>query len=308
MRRAAVTATLILATAFTIRGQQSQPPQRPTFHATVDLVHFGVAVLDKEGKPVAGLKAEDFQILENGKPQAVKFFAAGDPDEAPPLHLGLLLDTSGSMASDIKDSRSAAVKFVNTLDHAADVTLVDFDTQVRVARFGPNDYPRLVERIRGRKPDGWTALYDAIGVYLNGAQTQDGQKVLVLYTDGGDTTSSLTFRDMLDLCKASDVTVYAIGYMEHQGSGRLQQQSELDRVATLTGGRAYFPGVAKDLDGVFEKIQKELAARYSLGYLSTDPRTDGAWRGVEIKLLRPDLKGVKLRTRSGYFAPYKATR
>ena len=304
MQRAAVTATLILATALTIRGQQSQP-QRPTFHAAVDLVHFGVVVLDKEGKPVTGLKAEDFQILENGKPQAVKFFTAGDPEEAPPLHLGLLLDTSGSMAGDIKDSRSAAVKFVNTLDHAADVTLVDFDTQVRVARFGPNDYPRLVERIRGRKPDGWTALYDAIGVYLNGAQTQDGQKVLVLYTDGGDTTSSLTFHDMLDLCKASDVTVYAIGYLEHQGSGRMAQRIELERVAATTGGQAYFPGVAKDLDGVFEKIGKELAARYSIGYLSSDPRTDGAWRGVEIRLLRPDLRGVKLRTRAGYFAPYK---
>ena len=137
----------------------------------VDLVHFGVAVVDKQGKPVTGLKAEDFQILENGKPQTLKYFAAGDPDDAPPLHLGLLLDTSGSMAGDIKDSRTAAVKFVNALDHAADVTLVDFDTEVRVARFGPNDYPRLVERIRGRKPDGWTALYDAIGVYLNGAQT-----------------------------------------------------------------------------------------------------------------------------------------
>ena len=300
--RALVTASVWLVAAFSVRAQQ------PTFRTAVDLVHFGVTVVDKQGTPVTGLTANDFQILENGKPQSVKFFAAGAPEEAPPLHLGLLLDTSGSMAGDIKDSRSAAVKFVNTLDHAADVTLVDFDTQVRVARFGPNDYPRLVERIRGRKPDGWTALYDAIGVYLNGAQTQDGQKVLVLYTDGGDTTSSLTFHDMLDLCKASDVTVYAIGYMEHQGSGRMAQRIELERVAATTGGRAYFPGVAKDLDGVFEQIGKELAARYSLGYLSSDPRTDGAWRGVEIKLLRRDLKGVKLRTRAGYFALYKATR
>jgi Ca-activated chloride channel family protein len=304
MLRAAITASLILGTAFTIRAQQ---PGQPTFRAAVDLVQFGVAVVDKQGKPVTGLKADDFQILENGKPQALKFFAAGEPEEALPLHLGLLLDTSGSMAGDIRDSRTAAVKFVNTLERAADVTLVDFDTEVRVARFGPLDYPRLVERIRGRKPDGWTALYDAIGVYLNGAQMQEGQKVLVLYTDGGDTTSSLTFRDMLDLCKASDVTVYAVGYMEHQGGGRMQQRSELERVATLTGGQAYFPGVAKDLDGVFEKIQQELASRYSLGYLSTDPRTDGAWRGVEIKLRRSDLKGVRLRTRSGYFAPYKVT-
>ena len=299
MPRAAVTACLILATAVALRAQQ------PTFRTTVDLVHFGVSVLDKQGKPVTGLTAEDFEVTENGKTQSLKYFAAGSPEEAPPLHIGLLLDTSGSMSGDIKDSRSAAVKFVNTLDQAADVTLVDFDTEVRVARFGPNDYPRLVERIRGRKPDGWTALYDAIGVYLNGAQNQDGQKVLVLYTDGGDTTSAMTFHDMLTLCKASDVTVYAIGYMEHQGSNRMQQRSEMERVAVTTGGQAYFPGAGKDLDGVFEKIRQELAARYSLGYLSSDGRTDGAWRGVEIKLRRPDLKGVKVRTRAGYFAPYK---
>ena len=299
MPRAAVTACLILATAVALRAQQ------PTFRTTVDLVHFGVSVLDKQGKPVTGLTAEDFEVTENGKAQSLKYFAAGSPEEAPPLHIGLLLDTSGSMSGDIKDSRSAAVKFVNTLDQAADVTLVDFDTEVRVARFGPNDYPRLVERIRGRKPDGWTALYDAIGVYLNGAQNQDGQKVLVLYTDGGDTTSAMTFHDMLTLCKASDVTVYAIGYLEHQGSSRMQQRSEMERVAVTTGGQAYFPSAGKDLDGVFEKIRQELAARYSLGYLSSDGRTDGAWRGVEIKLRRPDLKGVKVRTRAGYFAPYK---
>jgi len=282
--------------------------QQPTFRTAVDLVNFGVTVVDKQGKPIAGLTRDDFEVVESGKKQTVQYFSVGNIDEAPPLHIGLLLDTSGSMERDLRDARSSAVKFVNTLDQAADVTLVDFDTEVRVARFSPQDYPRLVERIRGRKPDGWTALYDAIGVYLNGAQQQDGQKVLVLYTDGGDTRSSLTFHDMLDLCKASDVTVYAVGYMEHQGSGRMQQRAELERVSALTGGQAYFPGVAKDLDGVFEKIREELAGRYSLGYLSTDTRTDGAWRQVEIKLLRKDLKGVRLRTRSGYFAPYKATR
>src|SRR5258708_34890166 len=119
----AITASLILATGFTIRAQQPQPTAQPTFRATVDLVQFGVTVVDKQGKPVTGLKPEDFQIVENGKPQTLKYFTAGEPAQAPPLHLGLLLDTSGSMASDIKNSRSAAVKFVNTLHGAADGTL-----------------------------------------------------------------------------------------------------------------------------------------------------------------------------------------
>lgn len=288
----------------TTAGVRAQQPRQPTFKAGVDLVNFGVMVVDRQGKPVVGLKADDFEVVENGKKQTLAYFAAGEPEEAPPLHLGLLLDTSGSMADDLKDARSAAIKFVNALDRAADFTLVDFDTQVRVARFPAADYPRLVERIRQRKADGWTALYDAVGVYLDGAQRQDGQKVLVLYTDGGDTTSTLTFHDMLDLVKASDVTVYSVGYLEHQGSGRMQQRADLERLAVTTGGVAFFPGTARDLEGIFDKIREEIAARYSLGYVSTNTRADGAWRGVEIRLLHP-LKGVKLRTRTGYFAPFK---
>ena len=301
MSRAVVVAAVVCLLASPLRARQQAP-----FRAGVDLVHFGVSVLDRQGHPVTGLSEEDFQILENGRPQTLQYFAAGEPAEAPPLHLGLLIDTSGSMADDLKDARSAAVKFINALDAAADVTLVDFAEQVSIARFGPADYERLVERIRARKADGQTALFDALGVYLNGAQNQDGQKVLVLYTDGGDNQSSLTFRDALDLLKASDVTVYSIGYMEHQSTvGRMQQREELERLAGATGGQAYFPSMAKDLDGVFDKIRGELASRYSLGYISTDGRTDGAWRNVEIRLVRRDLKGAKIRTRAGYFAPYR---
>ena len=309
MTRVAAVAAALVACCAGLAAAPQQAPPRPTFRAAADLVTFGVMVVDKQGKPVGGLTRDDFAVVENGRPQTLQYFAEGEPADAPPLHLGLLLDTSESMADDLKDARAAAIKFVNALDGAADVTLVDFDTQVRVARFGAADYPRLVERIRERKADGWTALYDAVGVYLDGAQRQDGQKVLVLYTDGGDTTSAITFHDMLDLIKASDVTVYSVGYLEHQGSSaRVKPRADLERLAAMTGGRAYFPGLAKDLDGVFDKIREELASRYTLGYVSTDTRTDGAWRDVEIKLLRHDLKGIKLRTRAGYFAPYRAGR
>ena len=195
--------TLLAVTAVSAATLQAQ-----TFRVGVDLVHFGVTVTDKQGQPITGLTEEDFEVIERGKPQRIKFFAKGDTALAPPLHLGFLLDTSGSMSADMKDVRTAAVKFLNKNEHAVDVTLVDFDTEVRVARYDGNDYPRLIERIRARKPDGWTALYDAMGVYLDGASHVEGQKMLVAYTDGGDTRSSLNAGELSDLLKASDVTMY----------------------------------------------------------------------------------------------------
>ena len=122
-----------------------------TFRTAVDLVHFGVVVTDKQGSPITGLTADDFEVKEAGKPQTIKFFAAGDPAAAPPLHLGFLLDTSGSMEEDLKDVRTAAIKFLNTMEQAEDITLVDFDTEVRMARYSGSEYARLIERIRAAK-------------------------------------------------------------------------------------------------------------------------------------------------------------
>ena len=302
MRAPVVVALATLTTAFA--------PQQ-TFRAGVDLVHFSVVVTDKQGSPITGLKVDDFEVIEEGKPQSITYFAEGFPEPGDlgrvlPLHLGLALDTSGSMESDINDVRTGMIKFVNANEHAVDTTLVDFDTEVRLARYGGSDYARLIERIRMRKPDGWTAFYDAVGVYLNGAAEQDGEKILLIYTDGGDTRSSLTFHDLLDLLKASDVTTYVIGYLEHQPqSARNEQRMQLQRIAELTGGDAFFPGSVKELDKIYGKIEKTIAARYSLGYMSMDTRMNGTWRKVQIRLKRADLKGAKVRTREGYYAPYK---
>jgi Ca-activated chloride channel family protein len=279
------------------------PAQQP-LRIGVDLVNFGVVVTDRKGAPVSGLTVKDFEVFERGKPQQIQFFSAGDPAISPPLHLGFLLDASGSMDQDIRDVRTAAIKFLGQNDHAVDTTLVDFDTEVRVTRFRADDYPSLIERIRMRKPGGMTAFYDALAVYLRGASMQDGQKVLVVYTDGGDTRSTITASDVADLLKASDVTMYTLGYLEHQSTSyRNSAQMELQRFSQMTGGQAFFPSSTKELDAMYEKIGKEMDARYIMGYTSTDTRADGSWRPVEIKLKRPDLKGAKLRTRPGYFAP-----
>jgi Ca-activated chloride channel family protein len=287
----------------------AEAPAQPVFRVGVDLVSVGVTVVDRKGTLIADLTRDDFRIVENGAPQEISHFTQGtsgdDGDGDVPLHLGLLFDTSGSMVEDLQMSRTAAVKFLNTLPRAEDITLVDFDTEVRVARYGQADFARLVERIRNRKPDGWTALYDALGVYLDGANGDTGQKTLVLYTDGGDTRSAMSFGDLVDLLKASDVTVYAIGFLEHQSSStKSEQRMKLQQIAELTGGQAFFPMSVKQLDEIYAKILDEMKARYTLGYASTDARQDGAWREVEITLLRHDLKGARIRTRKGYFAPY----
>jgi Ca-activated chloride channel homolog len=295
-------------------------PQQPSFRSGIEVVNLGVAVIDKGGLAVPGLTQEDFVVFEEGKKQELRYFAAdgakgaggstsadGADGDRPPLHIGLVFDTSGSMAADMELARSAAIKFLNRLPRAEDMTIVDFDTEVRIATYTQNDFTRLVARLRGRKPDGWTALWDAVGIYLGGSQDQAGQKVLIVFTDGGDTRSTLTYVDLLNALKASDVTVYAIGFLEHQPSSvRTQQRLQLAQLADLTGGQAFFPASMKEVESMYDRVVAEIDSRYLLGYVSSDRRTNGAWRSVEVRLTRPDLRQAKIRTRKGYFAPYVA--
>jgi Ca-activated chloride channel homolog len=300
-RPAAVLAlTLIAATA-------PAAAQQPTFRAEIDLVNFGVTVTDRRGNYITDLTADDFEITEEGQKQTLTFFARGDQVEsAPEMHVGLLFDTSGSMGQDIQLARSAAIKFLNTLSDAEDMTLVDFDTEVRVARYGQQDFPRMVERIRSRKPDGWTALYDALGVYLDGAAEDEGRTILVIYTDGGDTRSTIGISDLMTLIRASDVTVYAVGFLDNQSSSvRTEQRARLHQIAEATGGQAFFPTTMKDVEAAYDKVVAQIRAQYSLGYTSGNTKLDGEWRRVEIKVKRSDLKDVRIQSRKGYFAPFK---
>jgi VWFA-related protein len=286
------------------------------FRSGVDLIHVDVTVLDKDGHFITDLAREDFELYEEGQKQRVELFTAGHPDrgdgsddaariaDARHMRLGLLFDTSGSMDSDIKLARSAAIRFLNTFPTAQDITLVDFDTEVRIARYGQADFPRLVERIRSRRPDGWTALYDALGTYLDGSHDLDGRKVLVLYTDGGDTRSAVTFAEALSMLRASDVTLYVIGFLENQPqSMRSPQRMQLMQLAEVTGGQAFFPWSGKMVAEIFDQVSAHIQAQYSLGFTSSNPRRDGKWRRLEVRLVGPSLKGLKVRSREGYFAP-----
>ena len=295
-----VTAAALCALAATPAAATGQ-----VFRAGVETVRVGVAVVDRAGQPVATLAREDFTLLEDGRPQDLQLFTMSGAEDAerPPLHIGLLFDTSGSMAADLQMARGAAVKFCNMLQRAEDITLVDFDTEVRVARFGQDDFPRFVERLRARKPDGWTALYDALGVYLDGTSFQSGEKVLVAYTDGGDTRSVMSFTDALTALKAADVTLYIVGFLEHQsGREKMEQRMRMTQLAEATGGLAFFPGTKKDIEMAYEEVLADVYGRYLLGYVSSNTSNDGRWRKLDVRLNRADLKSAKVRARKGYFA------
>ena len=296
---------LVVAGLVTMVLATGSAAQQPVFRTTTDMVGFGVTVTDRRGNFVTDLKPEDLEIVEEGAPQEIQLFTRGDETEtAPEMHIGLVFDTSGSMGDDITLARSAAVKFLNTLTDAKDMTLVDFDTEVRVSKFEQASFPRLVERIRARKPDGLTALYDAIGVYLTGAADDSGRKILVMFTDGGDTRSTTTFSKLVTMLRASEATVYAIGFLEHQpGAMRSEQRQRISQIALETGGEAFFPSEMKQVEDAYAKILKQIRAQYTIGYVSSNRKQDGRWRKVEIKVKRADIAGPRIQARKGYFAP-----
>jgi Ca-activated chloride channel family protein len=274
-----------------------------SYKTGIDVAGFVVTVTDRAGEPLLDLKADDFEVKEDGAVQSITYFSPSAGEGAVPLHVGLLFDTSGSMQRDLAFSRNAAIKFLNTFPKAVDFTLVEFSDDVRAARFSQAEFARLVERIRNGKAKGRTSLYDALTVYLGSAFDQTGRKVLVIYTDGDDTSSSRTWDELLRTLRASDVTVYPIGFFAGRGSPRLMLQGRLMEIARLTGGRALFPTSMKELEPMYSGIAEEIHSQYLLGYVPTNAARDGKWRKVEIRLKRPPSQRLQLRTRDGYFAP-----
>jgi Ca-activated chloride channel homolog len=272
----------------------------PVFGVQLDMIKAPVTVTDADGRLVKDLTPDDFVILEDGRTQKIELFArAFEPgqDETLALDLGILFDTSESMRNVIKLSQEAVVRFLDAVPRAHELYMIFFDQDIRISRYESERQQGLFERILDAQSSGNTALYDAIGVYISRVFDQTGRKVLVLFTDGQDTTSGLTQSEAMRLLRASGVTVFPIGFV---GDRSPVFRALLDDMAKATGGRAYFPSQSKDLPVIYADILDVLENQYVLGYTSTNTARDGKFRKLKIEVKR---SGLMIRHRAGYEAP-----
>jgi len=225
----------------------------------------------------------------------------GQEDRLSP-DLGLLLDTSGSMISQLKLTQAAAASFLESIPRAHDLLAVFFDSDIRVSHYASESQQGLFDQIANAKAGGNTALYDAISVYLSRVQDSGGRKVVVLFTDGEDYGSALSLPQTLDLLRSSGAVVYPIvftgGYSPGSARG-VSARLAMSQMADQTGGRVFLPRTFKELGPIYDRILAELRAQYVLGYVSDDPARDGRFRRLKVDV---SGKGLRVRHRAGYYA------
>ena len=308
MKRAVVWETVLVALLLGsgLPGSAEDKPQPPVFKAGIDVVNITLTVRDKLGQLVSDLSADDFVVYEDGHPQHVELFAGATEDgehDALALDLGLLIDTSESMAQQMKLTRESALRFLDAIPRARDLLVIFFDQDIRISRYDSEHQQGLVDRIVDMKGSGNTALYDAITVYLSRVEESQGRKVLVLFTDGEDSRSLTSLTELISLVRSSNVMVYAISFAGSSfslGSNRyVSARSFLSHLVEITGGDIYTPSSPRDLPGVYQKILNALAGQYVIGFISDNLKVDGRFRKLRIEL-KDKGRGLKIQHRLGY--------
>jgi Ca-activated chloride channel family protein len=284
-------------------GQQPPPVKPFTVEVNVDVVSVTAVVFDKSGKFVRGLGPKDVELLEGGVKQDVSYFreasSGGDPSERVPLSVVLVLDTSGSMKESLHFLQEAVLSFVYKLDDVDNALVVSFNDSVKGSAEFTGDTDRLERFVEGLEAWGGTSLYDAIQYSLERIKDQPGRKALIVFSDGADTTSSLTDREVVDYARAVEATVYCIGF-KGSGGGLMSSSPRgfLRKIANETGGEYFAPDRVGELIKVFNSISDELKNHYLLAYTPKRP-ADGTWREISLKVDRPN---TEVRVRKGYFA------
>jgi Ca-activated chloride channel homolog len=297
-----LTFVVVLLSACLIIGLSAQ---QPSFRAGVDIVSLNVTVTDAATHYITDLEEGDFLVFEDGIKQNVTFFSRRQS----PIALSLLLDSSASMEEHLPVLQTAATNFVHKLKSNDIAQVIDFDSRVEIRQGFTGNQAELDTAISQLAAGGSTSLHNAIYIALKelrkvrAVNEEDVRRqALIVFSDGEDTSSLVSFDEVLDLAKRSETSIYTIALRgaDVQAKGFREAEFVMRTLAQETGGRAFFPAKIDDLNGVYSQIADELASQYTLGYTSANPRRDGAWRRIVVQVSRPN---VTPRTKKGYYAP-----
>ena len=318
-----------ILTAFALTAAllaQQNPPTKPqedlgdAIKVDVDVVNILASVRDKKGALMPHLEKQDFTILEDGKPQTIKYFTR---ETDLPLTIGLLVDTSGSQQNLIGIEKNAASQFFSQVLRKKDEAflmmfgeeselLQDYTNSVRlltdglnrlhlsvpVGGLGPGPVPTVGQ------PRG-TVLYDAIYLAASEKLRQEvGRKVIVVITDGVDEGSKLPIDQAIEAAQKSDAVVYSIEYVDRGFYGPFGGfggggDGALHRMSDPTGGHVYRVDRSHTLDEVFRELQEEMRTQYAIGYTPANSNKDGSYRNLDVKTSNKDFK---VAARKGYYA------
>lgn len=278
------------------------PAQETTFRVQVKLVTLLVTVRNQQGDLVGSLTKDDFQIFDNDVPQQIAVFEQRTDQ---PLSVTLLVDTSASTARKIREEMESVQRFLKALmetGHPRDAAaLYTFSDSITLVSSFTRRLSRLQAALKNIKGSGGTSLYDAILLASRDLERRDGRKVLLILSDGGDTTSYYSFHEALEAVQRADAVVYPILIVPIRGeTGRnVAGENALTQFATGTGGKLLRASLGAGLDQSFSDILRELRTQYLLGYYPRNvPLTKDRFHRLRVTVARP---GLQVSTRSGYY-------
>ena len=257
----------------------------------VDVVQMTVVVTDDRGRFIPGLKPKDFEIKEDGVLQKISSFS----DEHTPLELVTAIDVSSSVTDALPGMKTAAARFLGGLEPTDQATVVGFNDSIFTLARRTTDQVMRERAINRLRPWGGTALYDSIVHSIDVLGRQTGRRAIVLFTDGDDQSSHAPVEAAIAQVEGSDAMIYAVGQGRAMHSKDLQKL--LQRIATTSGGRAFFSSTPQKLDETFAEILDDLHHQYVIGYPAPDDRRDGKWHSITIKA---GGGKYKVRARQGY--------
>lgn len=280
-----------------------EDPDAPV-RVKTDLVSLTLTVTDPYSRFVSGLTKNAFTIFDNNVEQEITFFSDTDA----PVSVGIIFDVSGSMNGEkIQKAQKALSRFIVTSHPSDEYFLIAFNDRAQLLMDRTRDGDAVLRKLTMVQPQKNTALYDA--VYLGAERVTRGthqKRAMLIISDGQDNSSRYNFGEVRRLLKETDVVTYAVGIVspsDRSGVLGMQGQSFLDELASITGGKSFYPETDVEMDEIFERIALELRHQYSVGYTPKDFQPNGKWRKVKVKVKPPrGLPRLTVRSREGYYA------